>query len=278
MNEVSRRTVVLAGAAAGLGLAVSGLAGRGALGQGAPAIGAAPAANAAQEPNRLKVAFMGDSMADGFWGAFFRYLTREKCLKDRMDAGRFAKNGTGLTRTDSFDWPIQARKIVETYGPGAVVASIGINDRQDVVEASHSRATYGTPAWDDSYRARIVQFLQAAAAQNATVVLVGLPAMREAVVNADAQAKNRLFAEAVKAAAKPNIQYIEPWQAANAAPGVFSSAAPGEGGRGLVQVRAPDGIHFTAQGYDILMAYLYPKLIAALGEAGRELKSACSGS
>lgn len=252
----------------------------------AAALGAAPASRAlavgseaatAEGAARLKVAFVGDSMADGFWGAFVRTLTRDKCLKERLEGGRYAKNGTGLTRTDSYDWAAQMRKIVETYQPSAVVASIGLNDRQDVVEPG-GRATYGTPRWETAYKARVVSFLEAANSSGAGVLLVGLPAMRDATVQTDAQAKNRIFAEAASAVGKPNVVYVEPWHPPSAPPGVFKSASPAENGRGLVQVRAADGIHFTAAGYDMLMAYLFPKLASHLPAEARDIGAECQGS
>ncbi len=222
---------------------------------------------------RIRVAFIGDSMADGLWGAFVRTITRDRCLKDRADGGRYARNGTGLARPDSYDWPAQARKIAESYGPAAVVASIGLNDRQDVVEPG-GRSSYGTPAWEAAYRSRIALLLDGASSGGAGVLLIGHPAMRDAAQNADSQLKNRLFAETVAAAGKPGLRYVEPWHPANAAPGAFTSAAPGPTGS-LVQVRAPDGIHFTAIGYDVVWAALYPKLVANLKETGRELGSDC---
>ena len=54
----------------------------------------------AQAPAPVTVAFVGDSMADGLWGAMFRRLGKDKCLAERVKLIRKAKNGTGLTRLD----------------------------------------------------------------------------------------------------------------------------------------------------------------------------------
>lgn len=223
------------------------------------------------------MAFIGDSMVDGIWGGIYRLAQHDRCLKDHLEAGRYGKNGTGLARSDSYDWPVQAGRIVESWKPNGAVLSIGLNDRQDVVEPGGVRATYGTPAWEDAYRARIVQFVGASAGGGAAVLLLGLPALRESAANADATLKNRLFSEAVATIAKPNVVYVEPWKAPNAEPGVFISASPGPNG-GLVQVRAPDGLHFTAVGYDLVAAYLYPKLVANLKNTGRDLAAICPAS
>lgn len=226
--------------------------------------------------DKIRVAFVGDSMADGLWGSFVRSFTKDKCLRDHMDGGRYAKNGTGLTRTDGHDWVAQARRIADSYGPACVVASVGLNDRQDVAEGGRSRAPFGTPAWDEAYLARVVQFLQAAGSKGAGVMLVGLPAMRDAVQHTDAQAKNKLFADAVRTVGDPRVVFVEPWQTPGA-PGTYATAVPGENGRGLVPVRAPDGMHFTMAGYDMVWAYLVPKLLANLKQTGRAAGLDCAG-
>lgn len=221
---------------------------------------------------KLRVAFLGDSMADGLWGAFVRLVGRDRCLKEPFEGGRFAKNGTGLTRLESYDWTEQARRIAESFHPALVVVSIGLNDRQDVVDRAGARAAYGTPAWNAAYLARVGELLRSAGSRGAAVLVVGLPAMREAVAARDAQEKNRLFAQAASGRAR----YVEPWHPAGSDPDTFRSAAPTEGGS-LVQVRAPDGIHFTSVGYDLVMAGLFPRIVAALKASGREVPAACSG-
>ena len=66
--------------------------------------GAPGAANAQTEAPVIHIAFVGDSMADGLWGAMFRRLGKDKCLADKVKLLRKAKNGTGLTRLDQFNW------------------------------------------------------------------------------------------------------------------------------------------------------------------------------
>ena len=49
----------------------------------AAAIGA-PASATAEGPPPLHIAFVGNSMADGLWGAMFRRLGKDKCLADKV--------------------------------------------------------------------------------------------------------------------------------------------------------------------------------------------------
>src|SRR5579875_608129 len=69
----------------------------------------------------LHIAFVGDSMADGLWGAMFRRLGKDKCLSEKVKLIRKAKNGTGLTRLDQFNWVDEVAKIVEEAHPDLFV-------------------------------------------------------------------------------------------------------------------------------------------------------------
>src|SRR5262245_17833775 len=66
---------------------------------------AATAQTAPANPDpKVKIAFVGDSLADGIWGGTAALAPRNACLKG-VELGRFAKNSTGLTRPDKFSWP-----------------------------------------------------------------------------------------------------------------------------------------------------------------------------
>ena len=41
----------------------------------------------------------------------------------------------------------------------------------------------------------------------------------------------------------------------------------------MVQVRAPDGMHFTTAGYDMVMETFYPAIMASLKQRGRDVAS-----
>src|SRR3954454_3612151 len=96
---------------------------------GASAVGAAPAT----------IAFVGDSMADGLWGAFFRLTGNQHCSPDELSLIRDARNGSGLARPDHFDWNSELDGIIAKTPPALVFASIGLNDGQDLVLADKSK-------------------------------------------------------------------------------------------------------------------------------------------
>jgi uncharacterized protein len=236
---------------------MKGLRFLGALGGVLALLGAALPAGA---EGKIRIAFVGDSSADGLWGGITRIVTRDACLKDQIEPLRLAKNGTGLTRPDKFDWVGAIPPIVEKDKPALFVISLGLNDRQSVVLGGQvtalDSADYGI-----RYGGRVAEMIKNAAASGAGVIWVGLAAMREAPANADALAKNKLFAAA---ATGPNVSYIDRRQWPLIGGDAFSSYGPLESGGPMVQIRQADGVHFTAAAEDRAAAELLPKIFANL--------------
>ena len=115
----------------------------------------------------VTVAFIGDSMADGLWGAMFRRLGKDKCLADEIKLIRHAKNGTGLARLDHYNWIDKVRNDAAHSGVDLFVGSFGVNDRQAIVDASKARIEYGTPEFDVHYQANVVDLVGAAMSNGA---------------------------------------------------------------------------------------------------------------
>src|ERR1700680_4335670 len=84
----------------------------------------AATSNALAEPKRI--AFIGDSMADGLWNGFLRLTIRDACLREELDLKRESKISTGLTRPDKFSWPEQARRLGASHKAQAFAASLGL--------------------------------------------------------------------------------------------------------------------------------------------------------
>jgi hypothetical protein len=237
-------------------------------------LGLAPEAGWAQPDPVLRIVFVGDSMADGLWGALFRRLGKDKCLAEKVKLLRKAKNGTGLTRLDQFNWIDEVGAIANESGADLFVASVGINDRQPIVGADKSRTDFGGPAFETRYQANVEDLIQHATAKDASILIVGLPVMLDADANADAQEKNKIFAAAVKDAGTPRATYASPWSS-QPAPDEYKPFLPNSH-NAMVQVRASDGIHFTTFGYDLVMDSIYPSILASLKQRGRDLSAECS--
>ena len=228
------------------------------------------AATGADATSKIRIAFAGDSIVDNYWSGIERIVDADPCLKNTIELGRFARNGTGLTRGDRVYWPREIRRIDDDFKPTLSVLSIGLNDQQFIVDGNGARTAWGAPDWTDKYRHEVFEFLKAAVATKAVVLMVGMPAMREARDNADITDKNAMFAEAIAALGDSNLHYIEPWRLHAAGTETFASYGPDKSGR-LVQIRTPDGQHFTVAGEDLAASYLFPKIVEALDAAGKNL-------
>jgi len=227
--------------------------------------GAARGAGAESE-SKIRIAFVGDSIADGYWEGITVAVGRDACLKDQMEIGRFAKNSTGLTRPDRFDWVNELRRVAESFKPKLFVMSLGLNDTQSVVE--HGQITMdNSPAYDEKYKERVTAVLKNAAGAKAGLLWVGLPAMRTPGLDKDAREKNRLFEEAITAFGSADIRYVEPWKLNASGTDTFASYGPDPNGR-MVQIRSSDGQHFTVAGEVLTAAYLLPRIVAALAQDG----------
>jgi uncharacterized protein len=228
----------------------------------------------AEPEGKTKIAFVGDSTADGLWGGFTSLVPREACLKSNVELGRFAKNSTGLTRPQKFDWVEELRRIGESFKPQLFVMSLGLNDRQSVVE--NGKVTLETTSeYPAKYKERVTAALKSAAGANARLLWVGLAAMREAAADRDAREKNKLFSEAISELADPRIEYVEPWKLSPSGDDKFASFGPDGKGK-MIQIRTSDGEHFTSAGDMLVAAYLLPKIVATLVKAGVKLSEACA--
>ena len=223
----------------------------------------------------IRIACIGDSMIDGVWGGLLRLVSKEPCLKSRINLGRFGENGTGLTRADRYNWSDEATKILAEFKPDLVVVSLGLNDRQGVVDAkTKARTVFGDPGWNAAYESVVTDFLHSAAKTKSGLVWLGIPAMREPAASADAMEKNRLYAHAINALGNNQVLFVEPWRPSGSNDDNF--AAYGSDANGSkIQLRTPDGIHFTAAGYDLIAAYLLPKIIAQLKATGSDVAYPC---
>jgi hypothetical protein len=223
---------------------------------------------------KAKIAFVGDSMADGLWGGVSRLAPRDSCLKGNVELGRFAKNSTGLTRPERFNWADEAKRIGESFKPNLFMMTLGLNDRQSVVMGG--RVTLETsPDYPARYKERVTAVLKSVVASKASLLWVGLPAMRDAAPDKDDREKNKMFAEAIAEFGDQSLQYVPPWRLNEPGEDKFASFGPDQTGK-MIQIRATDGEHFTPAGELLVAAYLLPKMIASLLGNGAKPGEGCA--
>jgi hypothetical protein len=230
--------------------------------------------SASAATDEIRVAFVGDSLSDGMWGGATRLVSREACLVSRVKLGRFAENGTGLTRPAKFDWIAESKGVVAKFKPTLSVVSLGLNDRQSIVDADRKRFDLGTPAWRTRYAELSQALVRNLRSGDAGVLWIGLPILRDKPAQDDASEKNAIFADAIRQLNDPKIRFVEPWRQNSTGPDAFQPY-----GRDLhgaeVQIRATDGIHFTTAGYDLVSAHLLSEVAGFLKGQGVAMTYPC---
>ena len=228
----------------------------------------------APKPEPIRIAFVGDSMADGLWQGVTRMIAKNACLKPLIDTQRYGQNGTGLTRLDKFNWPREVLNIGKRHKIDIFVVSTGLNDRNPILEPGGRNAQYRSPEWAEVYREKIDKMLKSATSMKSSVVWLGIPSLRDKESDKDAKEANALYATAIKALNDPSVSYVEPWRIKPEGDDPFATYGPGEDGK-LIALRTADGSHFTPAGYDLLGAYLYPKIVESLRQRGIDADKLC---
>lgn len=193
------------------------------------------------ERYRLRIAVIGDSLADGIGDAIQRN-TRSN-LVHVLSVGRIA---TGLARADYFDWVEALAKIKKRYRPDVVVMMLGGNDKQSVVFPGGRAIVSGDPDWGPAYRERIADLLGEASGSH--VVWVGLPPVRDRGKSRLFLDYNDMYEQAMEE--RRNSAYIDIWEMFANSEGEYR--AYGKVAGRTVQLRAGDGAHFTITGYDLI--------------------------
>jgi hypothetical protein len=206
----------------------------------------------------LRVLVVGDSLG----------LTFGQSTATKLDAGGLAttsvdaREGTGLSRPDAFDWPAQLRADIVRFHPELIVASFGGNDDQDVLVNGHY-VPFASPAWNALYEGRVRSLAAAAHAANAYLVYSGLPVMRSAGLTARLVTVMNLTRSAL--AGVQGTLFVDNMATLATASGGYTDTLTSPGGNAVL-VRQPDGIHETSAGADRLAAHAITALDAAWHE------------
>ena len=208
-----------------------------------------PAPPAAADPHQVVVEVIGDSQAQGLAGALQRrYLRSDKYrVLDR------SKIATGIALRPNFDWPSAARALATEHHVDYVVVMFGANDRPPM-----RRNGRVDPALREEYRQlydrRVREIIRAFRDAGIEVIWVGHPVVRDNVYTEDMDFLNHIFAAA---AAEEGARFVTTWDLFTTLDGGYT--AYGKGVDGMTQrLRADDGVHFTAAGYDLVASRVEP--------------------
>jgi len=192
----------------------------------------------------LRVLILGDSLGIDVGGPLQNDLANTGVVQATLDA----RESTGLTRPDYFNWPAELQADLGTAQPQVVVVMIGANDPQDF--PGPPDVPYSSPQWNVLYAGRVAAFMHLAQSEGATVLWIGMPPMQSPQFSremADIDAIDQRQA----ALCTPPVHFIGSQTLLGTPQGTYSPFITNGAGQ-VVNVRTPDGIHLTPAGGEIL--------------------------
>ena len=153
-----------------------------------------------------------------------------------------ARNSTGLTRPEFFNWEVNARQEVAARRPDAVVMLMGGNDGFNVEVDGDSYGPF-TPEWETEYARRAAVVMRVLSSRGRRPVYwAPSPTARDQELNRIFRVQN--FAVARAAEAVPGARYVDIFNTIDG--GRFRAISRIDGKR--VISRQPDGVHFSRDG------------------------------
>jgi uncharacterized protein len=159
-----------------------------------------------------------------------------------FDVSVIARNATGLTNPEFFNWDINARQEIAARKPDAVVMVIGGNDGFNVAVNGQ---LYGpdTPQWRLEYARRTAVVMQELGSNGTRPVYwVPPPTARDSEFNKIYATENKAVEQAARAV--PGARYVDIYSTLNH--GRYSDVLKIDGRK--VLARQADGIHFSRAG------------------------------
>jgi len=199
-----------------------------------------------------RVLIVGDSDAGTFGPYLQQVLAESRVTETALDY----KVSSGLARPDFFDWQAELQTKVPEFDPDIVVITFGGNDGQFLADRSGSsvvgqaRPDSDNSEWTSEYRRRVRDVVDYLAADDRTVIWVGIPNHVDPGVRFRMQVQD----EAVKAelAEHPEVRFVDAWTRFAGRNGGFAEfLIDPRDGQGK-PVRASDGFHLNRVGAEIL--------------------------
>jgi lysophospholipase L1-like esterase len=192
----------------------------------------------------LRLLILGDSLGIDMGGPLQNDLANTGVVQATLDA----RESTGLTRPDYFNWPAELQSDLGTARPQVVVVMIGANDPQDF--PGPPDVPYSSPQWNVIYAARVAAFMHLAQSQGATVLWVGMPPMQRPQLSTE-MADIDTIDQKQATLSTPPVHFISSWTLLGTAQGAYAPFITNGSGQ-VVNVRTPDGIHLTPAGGEVL--------------------------
>ncbi len=192
-------------------------------------------------PARRTVLLLGDSMIAGSLGSA---IATGLSGDPNQRLVRAVQTATGLNRPDVFDWMKVIPSLLERENPQLIVCSLGANDATDIRNGDRV-LEFAQAGWRTAYNKRVVAMMRLLATQQARVLWLGLPPMRDRSFSERARYLNGIFARAAKEV--PKVEYFDLEMLVSAPNGEYATFMRNQEGR-FARMRMDDGVHYAPSG------------------------------
>ncbi len=186
--------------------------------------------------------FMASQLSDG--------LVRQFASNPGIVIVDGAVSLSGMVRDDVRDWPGTISAMIDEEKPVAVIALVGMNDRQ-LISTAEGRVDKLTDGWNSIYEARTDSLAKTIREKRVPLIWVGLPPVDKTSMNADYLQFNEMYRKAVEAYGG---LYVDVWDGYVDTEGRYMRSGPDVNGQ-IVALRRADGINMTDSGEDKLAFY-----------------------
>jgi len=214
------------------------------VGQGSAPPTTLPAITHPTAADPLRVLIVGDSLGIDMGGPLQNDLANTGVVQATLDA----RESTGLTRPDYFNWPAELQSDLAKARAQVVVIMMGANDAQDFLGPPD--VPFSSPQWNVLYAQRVSAFMSLAQSDGATVIWVGMPPMQNPQLSAEMSDVNAVGQQQA-ALRKPPVDFISSWTLLGTPQGKYTAFITNASGS-VLNVRTPDGIHLTPAGGEVL--------------------------
>jgi uncharacterized protein len=239
-----------------------GAAGAAAIAQTQPT--AAPVPPSPPPPPSTIVVF-GDSQAQGLAGGLQRVLIEDPQYR----VMNRTHPGAALVHDES-EWLRPVENFTARDKADIAVVMFGANDRLDLRDDDGSYLRFRTDEWRAAYAGRIDAILTLLTKAGLRIVWCGNPIARSETYSDDMDYINTIYANEVK---RFGGQFVSLWTVIADDQGRYSAYGKDSDGT-TERMRADDGIHFTAPGYELIAEKIVALLAAPVPPPGNAAAAA----
>ncbi len=206
----------------------------------------------------MTIVVFGDSQAQGLADGLSRVLVEDARYRvlNRTHAGAALVHGES-------EWLRPIERFTSREKADIAVVMFGANDRLDLRDDGGGYLHFRTDEWHAAYAARADRILILLANAKLRVIWCGNPIGRSPTYSADMGYINDIYAEE---AAKFGGQFISLWMVIADDQGRYAAYGKDRDGT-TKRLRADDGIHFTAAGYELIAERIVGLMSAAAANA-----------